>query len=342
LEGKMSISFQVLGAPGHDNAVLVRVDSGQALHRLLFDCGDGCVHDLSLAEVQAVDQLLFSHLHMDHVGGFDAFFRANYNRISKPNTIWGPPQTGQIMHHRFRGFLWNLVEGQPGRWEVYDIQSDQLIGVRCELHEAFALAHPLGARPHSGTIVDTMDFTITALQMEHLTPSLAYIVREKPRVNIDPAWLAGLGLRPGAWLQRVKERRADESATLVVDGTAYDLAALRATLLVETPGESLAYLTDFILDDAAYERLVPALRGCTTAICESQYRQADLALALRNYHMTAAQAAELARRAGIARLILFHLSDRYRPAEWLELLAEARAIFPETYLPSHWNLEPGP
>jgi ribonuclease Z len=128
----------------------------------------------------------------------------------------------------------------------------------------------------------------------------------------------------------------------MVDGAAYDLAALRATLLVETPGESLAYLTDFILDDAAYDRLVPALRGCTTAICESQYRHADLALALRNYHMTAAQAAELARRAGIGRLILFHLSDRYHPAEWLELLAEARAIFPETYLPSHWNLEPGP
>jgi ribonuclease Z len=337
----MSISFQVLGVPGHDNAVLVRIDSGQAIQRLLFDCGDGCVHDLALAEVQAIDQLLFSHLHMDHVGGFDAFFRATYNRASKPNVVWGPPQTGEIMHHRFRGFLWNLTEGEPGTWQVYDIHPELVTGVRCEAREAFAQAHLLGARPHSGTFVDAANFTIMALPMEHLTPSMAYVVREKPRVNIDPARLGGLGLRPGPWLQQVKERRPDQGPTLDVDGSRYDLAELRATLLVETPGESLAYLTDFILDDAAYNRLVPALRGCTTVICESQYRHADLALAQRNYHMTAAQAAELARRAGVGRLVLFHLSDRYRPPEWLEMLAEARAIFPETYLPSQWNLEPG-
>ncbi|MGZ3675881.1 MAG: MBL fold metallo-hydrolase, partial [Ktedonobacterales bacterium] len=75
----MSIDFHILGDPGRDNALFVRVQTGQALHRLLFDCGEGCLSALPVAEVQAVDHLCFSHLHMDHIGGFDSFFRVTYN-----------------------------------------------------------------------------------------------------------------------------------------------------------------------------------------------------------------------------------------------------------------------
>ena len=92
------------------------------------------------------------------------------------------------------------------------------------------------------------------------------------------------------------------------------------------------------LDSPAVERLADKLRGVTTIVCESQYRAADAELADRNYHMTSTQVATLALRAGVRRLILFHLSDRYRPEEWRELLAEARAIFPDTSVPGHWNL----
>ena len=38
-------------------------------------------------------------------------------------------------------------------------------------------------------------------------------------------------------------------------------------------------------------------------------------------------------------LVLFHLSDRYQRADWLEMLQEARQIFPKTGYPTHWNLE---
>ena len=82
---RVAITFQVLGQPGRDNALFVKVDTGQHLTRLLFDCGDGCPHALPFADVLATDHLFFSHLHMDHVGGFDAFFRANHNRDTRPN-----------------------------------------------------------------------------------------------------------------------------------------------------------------------------------------------------------------------------------------------------------------
>jgi ribonuclease Z len=51
----MSLSFQILGDASRDNALLVTVDSGQAVTRLLFDCGDGCLWHLPFGEVQTID-----------------------------------------------------------------------------------------------------------------------------------------------------------------------------------------------------------------------------------------------------------------------------------------------
>lgn len=337
----MSIEFHILGDAGNDNALFVRVQTGQALYRLLFDCGEGCLTALPLAEVQAVDHLCFSHLHMDHIGGFDTFFRITYNRDTKPVRVWGPPATARILHHRFQGFLWNLHDGQPGTWYVSDLHPDHQERLRFEAGEAFAQAHEAGAHPFDGTLLDEPAFTVTALHMDHMTPSLAYIVREKPHINVDTASMSALGLRPGSWLQRVKASpQPGDPPSIEIDGVSYDLANLRARLLVETPGDSIAYLTDFLLDDAALERLSVALHGCTILVCESQYRSADAELARKNHHMAAAQVAELARRAHVDRLILIHLSARYVPAEWLSLLDEARAIFPNTAFPDHWRLSP--
>jgi ribonuclease Z len=337
----MSIEFQVLGTAGRDNILFVRVNSGQIIHRLLFDCSEGCLHDLSVSEILSIDHLLFSHLHMDHVGGFDSFFRRTFNRASKPNMVWGPPETGRIMHHRFRGFLWNLHVDQPGTWFVHDVYTDSIESIRFEANEAFTIAHAGGTQTFSGMLLDQADFTVETLHMEHLTPSLAYIVREKPRFNIDRSKLAALGLGPGPWLQQVKDRHLPQGARIEIDGTSYDVGMLRTELLIESPGQSLAYLTDFLLDKAAEERLISALQGCTTMICESQYRHSDLELAERNYHMTATQAARLARQANVGRLILFHLSDRYQRHEWIGMLNEAREIFPNTDFPEHWHLTHG-
>lgn len=334
----MAISFQVLGAAQRDNALFVRVDSGQAIARLLFDCGERCPTALPISDLLALDHLLFSHQHMDHIAGFDTLFRRIYNRPDRPVEVWGPPGTGTIMHHRFRGFQWNLIEGQPGTWLVHDLAAQRRETWRFEATEGFTTAHALGTQTLDGPCINTPAFTVEALTMNHSTPSLAYVVREQTRVNIDPARLAEWGLRPGAWLQQVKERQADEESDLEIDGVRHRLDALRATLLVETPGESLAYLTDFILDDSARERLLPVIKGCTTLVCESQYLQADQELAVRNYHMTATQVADLARRAGVGQLLLIHVSERYRHDELPVLLAEAQAVFPNTSFPEHWEI----
>jgi len=335
----MSIECAVLGGPGRDNAVLARVATGQATHRLLFDCGEGCVAGLPFGEVRAIEHLFFSHLHMDHVGGFDSFFRAVFNRMGPPNRLWGPPETIRILHHRLRGYLWNLYEGDPAIWQVNDVHPDRIERARFAMADAFERRDPLPPLPRDGALVlDEPAYALEALQMDHHTPSLAYILREKPRPNVATGRLAELGLAPGPWLRRVKEAGADAAEEVEVGGARRSLAELRAALVVETPGDSLAYLTDFLLGEAAIGRLAPALGGVGTVVCECQYRAADAALAERHRHMAAPRVAELARRAGVGRLILFHLSDRYRPPEWLELLAEARAIFPNTHFPTGWGL----
>jgi len=53
-------------------------------------------------------------------------------------------------------------------------------------------------------------------------------------------------------------------------------------------------------------------------------------------HMAADEVASVAAVAGVGRLVLFHVSDRYQPDGWRELLAEARAIFPNTSFPEGW------
>jgi len=333
----MSISYSILGKPGRDNALLVQVDSGQTVHRLLFDCGDGCLSGLSFSDIKAIDHLFFSHLHMDHIGGFDNYIRCNYNREFKPNLIWGPPETSAIIQHRLQGFLWNLFEGEPGSWLVSDVHPNQLRTTRFELDQAFAVAHDEETRSHENIIWDSPDFFVQTLTMDHLTPSLAYVVREKPRQNIDTDRMTAMGLPPGPWLNQLKDL-TNNSATIDVGGQSHSLPRLRDALIRHTPGDSVAYLTDFLLDGQATDRLAEALKGCRSIICESQYRHKDLDLAQNHHHLTSVQAAELAKRAEVEKMVLFHLSDRYDRNDWGELLREAREIFPDTCFPEHWEL----
>jgi ribonuclease Z len=335
----MSITFDILGMPGRDNALLVRIDSGQSIERLLFDCGDGCLNSVPFSEIQAIDDLFFSHLHMDHVGGFDYFFRCVFNRDSKPNRIWGPPDTGRILHHRFQGFLWNLYAEMSGTWRVTDIFADATSATRFELSEAFATAHDEERAAEQRYLVDRLSYVVEAHTMDHRTPTIAYVVREKPRSNVNVNRLSEMGLRPGPWMKQVKDQ-SDKTESISINGVSYSLSALRESLIVETPGDSVAYLTDFLLDEDAITRLAVVLNGCKTIVCEGQYRHSDLELAQRNFHMTTALSGELARRAEVGNLVLFHLSDRYEQNEWIEMLLEAREQFPATAYPPHWQLDP--
>jgi len=336
----MAIHYQILGDSGRDNVLYVTIDTGQNIFRLLFDCGSDCLLPaLSIADIQSIDHLFFSHFHMDHISGFDTFFRINYGRATRENHIWGPVGAAGIMWHRFRGFGWNLYDELESEWYVHDIDTNVIATHLFFGCDAFLQGSPVSSEPYKVKILDNSFYSVEAYVMNHNTPSIAYIVREKSSVNIDTEKLADMGLRGGSWIRDVKSRTIPDEKRLVVDGKSYTIGELRASLLVETPGDSIAYLSDFLLDDAAEDVLSRALNGVKTMVCESQYRHEDIELAEKNYHMTATQVAKLAKRANVENLILFHVSDRYDRDGLSTMLHEAQQIYPDAQFPAHWRLD---
>ena len=80
-------------------------------------------------------------------------------------------------------------------------------------------------------------------------------------------------------------------------------------------------------DAGRTDDLVEVCRDADTLVIESTYLDEEAAMARDFAHLTARQAAELAKRAGVKHLILTHISRRYRERD---VLAEASAIFPDT------------
>jgi ribonuclease Z len=67
-------------------------------------------------------------------------------------------------------------------------------------------------------------------------------------------------------------------------------------------------------------------RDADTLVIEATYLEEEADMARDFSHLTAHQAAELARHAGVKQLILTHISRRYHERD---VLAEAREVFPE-------------
>lgn len=333
----MSITYQILGKPSEDNALLVSIDSGQKLEHLLFDCGEGCLEKVPVGIIQKIDHLFFSHLHMDHIAGFDSFFRSNYSRNSRTNHIWGPPQTARIIQHRFEGFMWNLHGSMSCPWIVSDIYPQEYTSYRYELQEAFSVSHHMQTTQYQNTFFETDTYEISVFTLDHHTPSLAYLIREKPSLNIDIQRLSALGLTSGPWLKEFKELK-EGCVVSQSNGTSYTFKELRKSLLIETPGDSIAYLTDFFSDKQTIKCVAGFLNSCQTMVCEAHYRNSDIELAKRNYHSTTGLTASIASKARVNKLVLIHVSDRYDLKQYGEILNEAREIFPSSCFSAKWKL----
>lgn len=338
-EASMSISYEVLGEPGRDNAVLATVNTGHSQHRLLLDCGDGCLDTVPRADVQSIEVLFFSHFHIDHIAGFDRFFRANWYRTDAPVRLFGPDDARRILHHRLQGFTWNLVEDLTGEVHVTELADGVLHTSRYRAREGFATEHPLGEAPFDGVVWRGEDFHVEARVMHHGVPSLAYVVRENDRSHVDLDALASAGLPRGAWLKQLKDTAIPDQAEIEVAGRRRSVGALRAQLLSHQPGDSLAYLTDFGLDSQReQDELVAFLEGCRVMICEDTFRDADTLLARQSHHLASADVGRLAARVQPQRLIVFHVSDRYTPDELRGQLVEVRRWFDRAEFPESWRL----
>lgn len=334
----MSISYRILGKPGRDNGLMVWINRGTRMYRMLFDCGENILKDLDQSTIKSIDYLFFSHLHIDHVAGFDYFFRRNYDRDDKPVYVYGPEDTSEIIWNRLRGFKWNLVKGVPGLWYVTDIKKNSLSTFIYKTSEGYSVNHRAGEVNFSGTLLDNPDFTVKSVLLDHIIPSAAYLIKEKPSFNINKKSLAETGLKPGPWLEKVRDHNFSPNEETIIDRKHLKLRSLRRKLLEKTEGESIGYLTDFKYSRETQSLIKKVFKNCDTIVCESQYHSDEKEFAEKNHHMTARYTAQLAKAVGAKKLILFHISDRYRVKDYTLLLNEAREIFPGTCFPPEWKI----
>ncbi len=335
----MTIEFQILGDPGRDNCVLASVNTGAANSRLLFDCGEGCLQDLSVSQLRSIDAVFFSHFHMDHIAGFDALFRHNFNRPNGPLRLFGPADAGKILGHRLQGFTWNLVDDAIGSVVIHELCADRQRAFVRYGREGFLTAHVVEEDLSSDYVYRTEQFAVTAIELDHGTPSIGYHVREVPRLNICEQAMREMGVLPGPWLQAVKDLSLPGSTDIALQDGTWKLEDLRRRLLKTSPGDSFAYLTDFSLDAEQETQLVDWLSGCHTLVCENNFRNSDRQLAERSHHLVSEDVGRIASKARVDRLILFHLSDRYSPQEWQDQLSEVKSIFADVQFPNEWRFD---
>jgi len=94
-------------------------------------------------------------------------------------------------------------------------------------------------------------------------------------------------------------------------------------------GRKFSYVTDTLY----LPEISAQVAGSDLLICEGMFEEALLDSAVEKRHMTARQAAVIARDAGnVKRLGLIHYSPRYSDGELKLLLKEAQAVFPDTFL----------
>jgi ribonuclease Z len=164
------------------------------------------------------------------------------------------------------------------------------------------------------------EFTVGPLRgtcalADHGTPCLAYRLElpRRPRFLVERA--RELGIPKQLW------RHLQGGESVLWDGRRIEAGEVRGS---ERPGLSLVYATD--------TRPAPAVRdlarGADLFICEATFgNDEDQPRAVETKHMTFAETAQLARDAGVRRLVLTHFSPALRDPE--EHRPNAARIFPD-------------
>jgi len=148
-----------------------------------------------------------------------------------------------------------------------------------------------------GIVFENDSFVVTTRRLSHSVDSWGYRIQERDTRRMLPAKLAELGVR-GPDIGKLKR-----DGSVEVDG--------RTVSVDEVSEMRRGQVFAFVMDTRACDAAVELARDADLLVCESTYLDDQAAMAEKAGHMTAAQAAELARDAGARKLVLTHFSQRY-------------------------------
>ena len=309
-----------VGRVGHvDVALLNGVFGDPLLHlrirhqrrSLLFDLGDGARLPARLAH--QVTDLFISHAHMDHLSGFQWLLRSRLEKLP-PCRVYGPPGLARHIEGFIQSFLWDRIKEKAPIFLVSEIHGERLrryritvAGGGCELLGEDQL--------EGGIVLREPKFCVRAALLDHHTPVIAYAFEEEREINVRKDRLLALGHKPGPWLSRLKQavlQGAHDAIITLPDGSEVAAGELADALILITPGKRLVYATDLADTEENRRRLIALAQNAHTLFCEAPFIQADSEQATRTGHLTTCACGEIAATAGVARLIPFHFSRRYK------------------------------
>jgi ribonuclease Z len=260
--------------------------------RLLFDCAEGTQRQLLRSNVGLVElrEVFLTHYHADHYLGLP----------------------GMLKTFALRGRETPItIYGPPGLTELFGALR-RIFGKLTYPYELVELA--------PGEALDRGEYRLVTFPVNHGVSAVGYALVEEDRPGrFDVATADTLGVPEGP--ERGVLQRGE--AVTLPDGR----VILPASVLGEArPGRKVA-----ISADTAYSQsVVEAARGADVLVHEATFSEDEHERARETLHSTAAQAAEVARAAGVGLLALTHLSNRYFGGE---IEREAQEVFPEAVVP---------
>jgi len=263
----------------------------------LFDGGEGTQVSLRRLNLRwkKISAIFVSHTHADHVTGLPGILMlsAQVDR-DDPLVVVGPPKIAEYIESSRR---------------VLDMYINYEIIVK-EISEP-------------GIVYEGDGFHVRAFPLRHTKPCLGYCFEEDGRPGaFHPEKAEALNVPRGPLWAKLQ---SGESVP------ASDGAMIEPSQVLGQPrsGRKFSYVTDSLY----FPEIAPEVADSDLFVCEGMFERALEDSAKEKKHMTAEQAARIAKAAGgVRKMALIHYSPRYTEHNLKQLLKEAQEIFPETVL----------
>ncbi len=261
----------------------------------MIDCGEGTQLQLRRMRIRfnRLNHIFISHLHGDHCFGLPGLL----------STLGLLGRTASITIHAAK--------------EIRDYM-DPVMAVFCKGLPFEVKFNPIDPYQHA-LIMEDRSVSVYTIPLKHRIPTCGFLFVEKPSESHIIREMVDFYKVPVKKLKDIKQGQdfVTEEGEIIPNS--------RLTIPAKPP-KKYAYCSD----TAFNPDIIPIIENVDLLYHEATFGEDELLRAKETFHSTAAQAAEIAKRANAKRLIIGHYSARYE--ELTALKEEADKIFPGTIL----------